>query len=160
MRELLDLFPNARYGKKIYCARYVFLKIGRNTISVLCGNASYIACFTLLRKGHFMSDRSSSENGFRNRAHRQTSFHHPLFGRSRTAGAQQETLYRYDETLRRTRLLKSDTLIVFYSIRSERCRRSVSSKVSRRPAPSLSARPNFCHPAGVMPVCCLNLRTK
>ena len=82
---------NAHYGK-IYCARYVFLKIGRNTISVLCGSVSYIACFTLLRRCHHVSNYSTSENGFRGRAHRQTLFHHPLFGRSRTTGAPQDAL--------------------------------------------------------------------
>ena len=78
--------------RKIYCARYVFLKIGRNTISVLCGSVSYIACFTLLRRCHHVSNYSTSENGFRGRAHRQTLFHHPLFGRSRTTGAPQDAL--------------------------------------------------------------------
>lgn len=34
------------------------------------------------------------------------------------------------------------------------------SEVSAPRNASLSARPNFCHSAGVMPVCCLNLRTK
>ena len=34
------------------------------------------------------------------------------------------------------------------------------SEVSAPRNASLSARPNFCHSAGVMPVCCLNMRTK
>ena len=82
---------NAHYGK-IYCARYVFLKIGRNTIRILYGNETYFACFALLRRCHPVSNYSTSENGFRRRVHRQTSLHHPLFGRSRTTGAPQDAL--------------------------------------------------------------------
>ena len=142
---------NAHYGK-IYCARYVFLKIGRNTIRVLYGNGSYIACFALLRRCHPVSNYSTSENGsaatYIGKRHFTIRFSDAFAPLERG----KKLCDRYDETHRQVRFLKFDTLIVFYSIRSERCRRSVSSKVSRRPAPSLSARPNFCHPVTMTPL--------